>query len=54
MSDRVAVGVVGVGHLGALHAEKYAARDDVELVAVYDRDVDRAATVAAAITPTSR
>lgn len=47
MPDRVPVGVVGVGHLGALHAEKYAARDDVELVAVYDRDVDRAATVAA-------
>lgn len=47
MPDRVPVGVIGVGHLGALHAEKYAARDDVELVAVFDRDVDRAAAVGA-------
>jgi predicted dehydrogenase len=45
----VAVGVIGVGHLGTLHAEKYAARDDVELVAVYDKDGARAAGVAARV-----
>lgn len=47
MADRVPVGVIGVGHLGSLHAEKYAARDDAELVAVYDSDHDRAKGVAA-------
>ena len=47
MSDRVLVGVIGVGHLGSLHAEKYAARGDVELAAVYDSDLERATSVAA-------
>ena len=47
MSERLAVGVVGVGHLGALHAEKYAACGDVQLSAVFDSDAARAATVAA-------
>jgi len=47
----VRAGVVGVGHLGALHAAKYATMDaanaDVELVGVYDSDRARAAKVAA-------
>jgi predicted dehydrogenase len=47
VSDRVPVGVVGVGHLGSLHAEKYAARDDAALVSVYDSDLERAMAVAA-------
>lgn len=38
--------VVGVGHLGRWHAAKYAALDDVELVAVVDADLDRASEVA--------
>ena len=46
MAERLAVGVVGVGHLGSVHAAKYAARDDVELVAVYDIDAARTAEVA--------
>ena len=46
MAERVALGVVGVGHLGAIHAEKYAARDDAQLVAVYDVDRARAREVA--------
>ena len=41
------VGVVGVGHLGRFHAEKYAKLPDVELVGVADADPDRAAAVAA-------
>jgi predicted dehydrogenase len=40
------MGVVGVGHLGAIHAEKYAARDDAKLAAVYDVDAARAGEVA--------
>jgi predicted dehydrogenase len=46
VAERPAVGVIGVGHLGAIHAAKYAARDDVELVAVYDLDAARSADVA--------
>ncbi len=41
--------VVGVGHLGRFHAEKYAALDGVRLVGVVDRDRDRAHEVAAAL-----
>ncbi len=39
-------GVVGVGYLGQFHAEKYARMDDVELVAVADKDFERAQKVA--------
>jgi len=38
MSDRVRVGVVGVGYLGTFHAEKYAALPGAELVMVVDSD----------------
>ncbi|HZN53787.1 MAG TPA: Gfo/Idh/MocA family oxidoreductase [Candidatus Polarisedimenticolaceae bacterium] len=44
---RVRVGVVGVGHLGRHHARLYAAAADTELVAVADRDLDRARAIAA-------
>jgi len=37
--------VVGVGYLGAFHAQKYASLDGVDLVAVVDRDAARAAEV---------
>jgi len=52
MSDKSAAGpvrcgVVGVGHLGALHAAKYAALEGAELVAVFDVDGRRARSVAA-------
>ncbi|MYF71504.1 MAG: Gfo/Idh/MocA family oxidoreductase [Proteobacteria bacterium] len=40
--------VIGVGHLGRFHAQKYAALDGVELVAVCDVDRARARDVAAA------
>jgi predicted dehydrogenase len=39
--------VIGVGYLGRLHAQKYAALDGVELVAVADADPQRARQVAA-------
>ncbi len=47
MSTKVRAAVVGVGYLGAFHAEKYASLDDVELVGVLDADAARAAEIAA-------
>jgi predicted dehydrogenase len=44
----VAVGVVGVGHLGSIHARIYADLPGVRLVGVVDRDVERARSVARA------
>ncbi len=46
MTARLRAGVVGVGYLGALHAEKYASLQDVDLVAVVDVDAERARHVA--------
>jgi predicted dehydrogenase len=44
--SRVRAAVVGVGYLGRFHAEKYAARSDVELIAVVDVDAERARATA--------
>lgn len=41
--------VIGVGYLGRFHAQKYAALDGVELVAVVDNDLQRAQEVAAEV-----
>jgi predicted dehydrogenase len=41
--------VIGVGHLGRFHAEKYAALEGVALVGVVDRRRERAEEVAAAL-----
>ncbi|MBV5317949.1 MAG: Gfo/Idh/MocA family oxidoreductase [Desulfobulbaceae bacterium] len=46
MSNKVKVGVIGVGYLGRFHAQKYAAMEDVELVGVADASPDRAKLVA--------
>ncbi|HET97251.1 MAG TPA: Gfo/Idh/MocA family oxidoreductase [Desulfurivibrio alkaliphilus] len=43
---KIAVGVIGVGHLGKFHAAKYAAMPEAELVGVVDLDPDQAARVA--------
>jgi DUF1009 family protein/predicted dehydrogenase len=40
------VGVIGVGYLGRFHAEKYAAMEDANLVAVVDLESDRAQEIA--------
>ena len=45
-SKTIRTAVVGSGYLGRFHAQKYAAMDDVELVAVVDVDPERAAAVA--------
>jgi predicted dehydrogenase len=44
--QRLRLGVVGVGYLGSLHAEKYAAMEDIDLVGVADVDFQRAQKVA--------
>ncbi len=48
MSESLRAAVIGTGHLGTLHAEKYAAMDGVRLTAVYDVDPSRARAVAQA------
>jgi predicted dehydrogenase len=47
MNGRLRAAVVGVGYLGQFHAEKLAALQDVELVAVVDTDAGRAQQIAA-------
>ena len=46
MSQLLKVAVVGTGHLGKWHAEKYAACADCELVAVVDTHADNAREIA--------
>ncbi|HEY9159801.1 MAG TPA: Gfo/Idh/MocA family oxidoreductase [Desulfomonilia bacterium] len=46
MNDKIRAAVIGVGYLGRFHAQKYAAMEDVELVAVADIDPDRAKEIA--------
>ncbi len=47
--SKLRTAVVGVGYLGRFHAQKHRALDDVELVAVCDRDAERGRTVAAEV-----
>jgi predicted dehydrogenase len=44
--EKLKVGVVGAGYFGQFHAEKYAKREDVELVGVVDIDASRAKEIA--------
>jgi predicted dehydrogenase len=46
MSGLLKVAVIGVGHLGKWHADKYAAAADCELLAVVDSNFDNARAVA--------
>ncbi len=46
MSRKLKVAVVGVGHLGRWHADKYAACPGCDLVAVVDSDAGRAREIA--------
>jgi predicted dehydrogenase len=48
-SPRLRAAVVGVGYLGAFHAEKYASLPNVDLVAVVDTDAQRASEIAARV-----
>lgn len=47
MRQKLRAAVIGVGYLGQFHAEKLAALEDVELVAVVDADAARARQIAA-------
>lgn len=47
--EELRAAVVGVGHLGRFHAEKYAALPGVRLVGVVDRDPTRAREIADAL-----
>ena len=49
MSTRMRAAVVGVGHLGRFHAEKYAGNPNVDLAAVVDIDAGRARTIGDAL-----
>ncbi|MEK8088187.1 Gfo/Idh/MocA family oxidoreductase [Thermithiobacillus plumbiphilus] len=44
--DRLPVAVIGVGHLGRFHAQKYRDHPRADLVGVYDLDAERARVVA--------
>ncbi len=48
MTDKLRVGVVGVGFIGSLHAQHFAANQNVELVGVADIDATQAESVAKA------
>ena len=45
--SQLRIGVIGVGHLGALHAKMLADLPDVHLAGVYDMKADRAKSIAA-------
>jgi predicted dehydrogenase len=47
--SKVRTAVVGVGYLGRFHAQKHRALDNIELVAVCDRDAERSHSVAAEV-----
>ncbi|MCC6212822.1 MAG: Gfo/Idh/MocA family oxidoreductase [Burkholderiales bacterium] len=46
---RIRTAVIGAGHIGRFHADKFAASPAAELTAIADTDVDRAAQAAAAL-----
>src|SRR3989338_10628319 len=46
MENKIRCAVVGVGHLGKFHTEKYAQLPDADLVAVVDQDLARAQQLA--------
>src|SRR3990172_6183012 len=47
MKNPLKVAVIGVGHMGRNHARIYGELDGCELVAVVDKDLDRAREIAA-------
>ncbi|TET92653.1 MAG: gfo/Idh/MocA family oxidoreductase, partial [Desulfobacteraceae bacterium] len=43
---RLRLGVVGVGYLGEFHAQKYASMEDIDLVGLADKNLERAQEMA--------
>lgn len=46
MKEKLRIGVIGVGHLGEFHVQKYLAMPEVELVGVVDANPERANEIA--------
>jgi predicted dehydrogenase len=46
MDRKIRIGVIGVGHLGQYHVQKYRAIQGVDLVGIVDKDKDRALEIA--------
>ena len=46
MKEKLKIGVIGVGHLGEYHVQKYVAMPEVELLGVVDTDYARAREIA--------
>lgn len=44
--NKIKIGIVGVGHLGALHTKLLSQIDDVKLIGVYDQNRERALNIA--------
>lgn len=44
--NRIPVGIIGVGHLGKIHASLYRDVKPAELIGIYDNDVEKAKKVA--------
>ena len=44
--EKIKVGVIGVGHLGSLHAKMFSTIESVKLDGIYDADIERAKKVA--------
>ena len=51
--EQLNIGVVGVGHLGSLHAKMLAEMPDVNLVGVHDIDIDKARKIASEFATTA-
>ena len=51
--NKLPVGVVGVGHLGKIHASLYRQIESADLVGVYDSDLEKAKSVAAGLNVTA-
>jgi predicted dehydrogenase len=45
--EKIKVGVIGVGHLGSLHAKMFSMIESVKLEGIYDADIERAKKIAA-------
>ncbi len=46
MTEKLRIGVAGVGYIGSLHAQHFAANEQVELIGVADIDSDQAQAIA--------
>ena len=45
IDNQVRIGVIGVGHLGQHHVKHYKTLDNVELIGVFDIDLERSSEI---------